>query len=93
MKRYLVKSVSVATDENRNHAGQVLETLHGRGDQCLMARGSYAEASHFVRVLWESDVLEYGYTRLCDVKRCFSYKYPQNDKFWKTTVEIVELEV
>lgn len=92
-KRYLVKHVSVATECNPNFAGQVLETLHGRGDKILSASGSHAEAVYIKSQLWRGDVLEYGYKRECDARKCWSYKNSQNDKFWQTEVSIIEMEV
>ena len=92
-KRYLVMNVSIATDKNPNFAGLVHETLNGKGDRLLYSGGSYAEVEHFERKLWESDVREYGYKRVCDAKKCYSYTHPQNDEFWKTEVALVEVEV
>lgn len=88
---YLVKMVSKATDANPNFAGEELITYHGKGDKLLKAEGSHADKVYmtcdFVRWMLE----DYGYKRECDARRCWSYKNPENSKFWKSTVEVVEI--
>lgn len=91
MIKYLVKSISKATEENKNFAGKVSTYYHGKGDYLVSTDNE---------LIWNAPkslspyfVSEYGYDRLCDAKRCWSYKNPENDKFWKTTCSIVKVEV
>lgn len=46
MKRYLVKQVSVATEQNPNFAGQVSVSFYGKGDEIIGHTGTHAEAVH-----------------------------------------------
>lgn len=87
-KKYLVKSTSTATDENPNFKGEVHVYYYGKGDTLCGASeitGLFPLCSYMIE--------EYGYSRACDAKRCWSFNNPQNDKFWKTEVEIVELGI
>lgn len=81
MKRYLVKQVSVATEENPNFAGETHVSFHG--NHGIFDINAYSEYL----------VKEYGYKRRCDAKRNWTYKNPENSRFWKSTVEIVEVEI
>lgn len=85
MKRYVVKETSVGTEENPNFAGEVQVWLHGVGDNLLSAREFNRLSDWFIR--------EFGYARKCDAKRNWSYKNPENDNYWQSTVEIIEIEI
>lgn len=82
MKKYLVKEVSTATSENKNFAGEVHVSWHGKSDEFCY------EGERFFRYLLE----EYGYTRKVDAKKNWSYRNPENTRYWTSTVEIVEFE-
>ena len=92
MKKYLIKSVSTATKENPNFAGSAVTYWHGKACTLVASEGaSYCGwkdlemNSYFVK--------ESGYDRLCDAKRSWLYKNPENNKNWRTEVEIVAVEV
>ena len=91
MAIYLVKHTSIATDENSNFAGKVAITYNGIGDRILACYGSYFEATHNTRELTPYMVETFGYLRECDAKRNWTYKNPENTKWWKSTVEIVDV--
>ncbi len=84
---YLVQSISTATERNTNFAGECHLYYHGKGNELLFAETGLAHIDfdnltpYFVR--------EYGYKRLCDAERNWSYKNPENDKYWTTEVQIV----
>lgn len=93
MKVYLVKETSIATEENQNFKGQESITYHGLGDRVIAHYGTHAEAIHDLHELNQYMILTFGYSRLCDAKRNWSYKNPGNSKYWKSKAEIVEFEV
>ena len=88
---YLVKVTSIATSENPNFAGQESITYHGIGDRTIAHIGSHAEAIHEVSELNQYMIETFGYLRECDAKRNWSYKNPENSKYWKSTAEIVDV--
>lgn len=93
MKKYIIHSVSRATKDNPNFAGDVHETYHGKGDKLIGSYGSHAERFWAVQEVTNYRLCEYGYDRLCDAKRNWSYRNPENDKYWQTEVEIKEVEL
>jgi len=89
MKKYIVKIVSTATAENKNFAGEVHTYWNGKNDTLLGA-----DAGTWLQIpLYNGMIKENGYSRLCDAKRNWGYRNPQNDKNWTTEVEIVEVEL
>ena len=85
-KYYLIKSVSTATPQNENFAGEVHTSIFGKNDYTLYRETPDGWCNcNLLAPYW---VKEYGYKRLCDAKRNWCYKHPQNDKHWRTTVEI-----
>ena len=88
---YLIESISTATARNENFAGECHLYYHGKGDELLFADTGTAFADcnrltpYFVR--------EYGYKRLSDAKRNWSYKNPENSKSWTTETKIVRAVV
>ena len=86
--RYIVKSKSIATEENENFKGSVHYCYHGKEDYHLSMWGEWHK---YKAARWE--LLEYGYKRECDAKRNWSYNHPQNDKHWKTKVEILKITI
>lgn len=93
MTKYIIKSVSKATPENENFAGQELITYTGKGETTLGRMGSHAEACYNAFELRDWMIAEYGYSRKCDAVRSWSYKNPENTKWWRTEVEILEVTV
>lgn len=93
MKFYLVKETSVATSENRNFAGQIAINYYGVGSISIGCYGTHAEATHAVQELSQYMIEEYGYSRKCDAVRNWVYKNPENSKYWKSSTEIVEIEI
>ena len=99
MKRYFVKEVSIATASNPNFAGAISVGYFGKGDKLV----ANADKEHPDRY-WQDKPLifentsnmvlaEYGYSRKCDAIRNWTYNNPQNTEYWRSTVEIVEVEV
>lgn len=89
MKKYLVKETSIATEDNPSFAGQTAISWMGKGDTILKHVSPDGKS--------DCDLLrytldDYGYDRECDAKRNWTYKNPENDKYWTSTVEIVEVE-
>ena len=89
---WFVKSVSTATPENENFAGQVHTYIIGKDNFHLYEdvpggwyNRDYTNCPYIIH--------EYGYKRACDAKRTYSYKHPQNDEYWNTKVQIVSLDI
>ena len=93
MKKYLVKTTSVATDENPNFAGQVQICYYGKQERVLGMAGSHAKATHMESPLNLYLAREYGYNRKDHAKRAWSYRNPENTKYWTTEVDVIEVEV
>ena len=92
MKRYVVKSTSVASETNQSCKGEIHVWWHGKGEAyCgkLIFHKDWTDGNG----LYDWEAKNYGYTRRCDAKRSYLYKHPQNDSNWSTVVEIVEVEV
>lgn len=93
MIKYLVNEVSIATEENVNFKGQYSNKFYGKGDKCVAHTGTHAEAVHDLEELNDWNIKEYGYDRMCDAVRNWTYKNPENSKWWKSTVCILKFEV
>lgn len=87
MKKYLVKEVSTGTPENPNFAGEVHTSWNGKGGEFCTETGWVFKNTfdHFIR--------EYGYNSEAAARRNWSYRNPENTKYWSSTVEIVSFEV
>lgn len=92
MKKYIIKSVSRATDKNLNFKGDVQTWYHGKGQKTLGAY--FCENGEFKvhQPMIPAFIEEYGYDRLCDARRSWTFNNPENTEFWETEVEIVEYE-
>ena len=90
MKRYLVKETSTATESNPNYAGDVSICYFGKAEHMLAREGTHLPKDNFNH--FHFTLAEYGYSRKCDAKRSYTYKHPENTKFWTSTVEIVEVD-
>lgn len=93
MKKYIVKETSYATEANENFKGQVSITYYGKDQKQIGHYGSHADAIHMMMKLNDYMIKEYGYNRLCDAKKSYMYKHPENTKYWKSFVEIIEVEI
>lgn len=91
MKKYLVKVAQTATEENVNFANAVYTHYYGKNDELLKTDDPniWNAPKEFIPYFVE----KYGYNRKCDAKRCWSYKNPENSKWWKSTASIVEVEI
>lgn len=83
MKKYLVKEVSTGTAEHPNYAGETHVSWNGKDGQFCFDGEFY-----FPYLL-----NKYGYTRKADAKKNWTYRHPENTRYWTSTVEIVEFEV
>ena len=93
MKKYIVKVTGKATENNLYSAGQEFVAYYGKNQKLLGHIGSHAEAAHTTMDLKEYLIKEYGYTRECDAKHSWCYKNQEDRPFWRTTAEIVEVNV
>lgn len=93
MTVYLVKCHSVATENNPKFAGQEVTTLMGKEGHIIEMTGSHAKAVYTETSFNPYFARWYGYKRVCDAKRSYSYRYPENNKNWQTTVEIVAVDI
>ena len=89
---YFVKEVSTATPDNTNFAGEVHTYIFGKDNFRLfedVPNGWYNKDLTDCPYC----ILENGYKRLCDAKRNYIYKHPENSKYWTSTVKIVSLDI
>ena len=92
MKKYIVMSTSFATKENPNFAGQVAISYYGKNQKLIGHVGTHAKATYSELPLENWLIKEYGYNRLCDAKRSWIFKNPENTQFWRSNTEIIEIE-
>lgn len=97
MKKYLVKETSVATLDNENFCGETQIYYTGKGDKVVGYEGtddfwSWCHIADF-KSIPKRLIEEYAYSRKCDAKRAYSYRNPENTKYWKSFSEIVEVEI
>ena len=93
MKVYLVKTVSMATENNPTFSGMEYISYSGKGEKTIATWGSAAEAMHSTKEMTRYDALEYGYKRKCDAVRSWMYKNPENSEYWKSVTSIEEMEI
>ena len=94
MKRYIIKAVSTATADNPSFAGEVHTWWIGKGDKHLGLKVDNAKTWHEeFDLLNRWNIKDFGYARKCDAVRNYSYRNPENTKFWTTEVEVVEFEI
>ena len=87
MKRYLIKSVSVATQENPNFAGETRVYLHGK-HLCTEYKEEYLKFY----------AKEYGYNTAVGAAQRYkslsdTFKWETEQGFWESTCEIIAVEV
>ena len=90
MVKYLVKETSIATASNPSFAGDVSIHYFGKGGYMVAKEGTHLEYDNYNRIEYCID--KYGYSRVCDAKRSYAYKHPENTEYWTSTVEIVAVE-
>lgn len=85
---YLVESFSTATAANPNYTtGELHTSINGKGDINLLYEIS--DGHRYCDLITPSMVRKHGYKRECDAKRNWSYRNPENTRFWKTDVHII----
>ena len=89
---YAVMTIYTATKENVNFPGEVQTWINGKEDKVLFAEGT---SDHWNdQPLYAYRVREYGYKRMCDAKRNYSYTHQESEsKSWIKEVRIVSLWV
>lgn len=90
MKKYLIKETSTATQDNPNYAGETSIVYFGKAEHMLAREGNHIPQDNFNH--FDFCIEEYGYSRVCDAKRSYAYKHPENTRFWTSTVEIIAVE-
>ena len=91
MKFYIIRTISKATEFNKNFAGQTHTYYYGKAQELIAAYGTHdAYIDRNLSAWW---IKEYGYSRLCDAKRSWMLKNPENSKWWNTVSEIIPVEV
>lgn len=86
MIRYLVKTTSTATGKNVNFHGKNRIYIHGK-------YGWTFDADQAEEWYLRYTAGRCGYSSEKQAMRNYSYKHPQNDSMWKTTVEIIKVDV
>ena len=95
MKKYFVKVIATATDDNPNFAGMVEKSLYGKDQKLLESKGEVSTLLGTTYRAHNDMFEEYGYNRLCDAKKSWIYKNfekPDFEQFWTNKVSIVEKE-
>lgn len=87
---YAVKSIETATPLNDNFPGAVHTYIVGKEDFDLLAKG--AGLWYDVNRLTSGFVRDFGYRRMCDVVRNYTYRHPgARSPYWSRSVSIVRL--
>lgn len=92
MTKYIVKTTSYATENNKNFSGKMIYGLYGKNQKLLEMGGSYAEERFLDFGMSTYMLREYGYNRECDAKKSWIYKNHENTEYWKSTAEIIAIE-
>lgn len=93
VKKYVVCTTSVATPENKNFKDCIFHYWHGKHNTLIWSDDPFINPIREQYSFKDYYVMQYGYDRLCDAKRNWSYKNPENTQWWKSTTEIIEVEV
>lgn len=92
---YFVKITSVATDANKNFAGQTHTYLYGKEETLIETQGNKTLQVKFSPYI----AREYGYKRKCDAVRSMKRHQELNQwhekefPYWTSTAEIVEINL
>ena len=92
MIKYLVKETSVGTEQNPNFAGHTHISYHGKQGNLCFEKSSMPYEDEKFEAYFPYFAREYGYNRICDAKKSYTYKNPENTKYWQSKVEIVMFE-
>lgn len=92
MTYYFIKETLTAPETNPNYAGCVHTYIYGKNQTLVEMRGTEYSDYSWLECDKEYTLKEYGYTRKCDTMRSYIYKHPQNDRYWTTVAEIIEIE-
>ena len=88
---YLVKTVSKATPANHSYGGETHTYIHGKDGFLLFAdtKDPFVNRDcmtpYFVR--------QKGFTKESDARRAYSFKHPENTEYWRSTAEIIAVEI
>ena len=91
-KYYLVKSITRATEQNKNFFGSVETHIRGKDCYTLYAEGT-PDRWHDIDLMTPYFVRQYGYKRECDARRSYAYKHPERSQWWQERVEIITVEI
>lgn len=87
---FAVMTINTATEINTNFPGEVQTWISGKEHKTLFSEGTSDKWNE--QPLYAARVREYGYKRMCDAKRNYSYTHPETfTKYWKKEVRIVSL--
>ena len=86
MKKYLVKEVSTGTSVNPSFPGEVRVSWNGKGNEF------YFEDEVAFAGFFDYFLREYGYNTEAAARRNWSYRNPENTRYWSSTVEICEFD-
>ena len=89
MKKYIVRIVERATEKNKNFIGKVYEYYKGKGNKTIGKYGTFWD--DYPVTEWQ--IKEYGYDSISDAKRNWSFNNLENDEWWDSKAEIIEVEV
>ena len=95
--RYVVKETSVATENNKNFAGEIGITYTGKETKLLACSGKHYENDPFMKRYCSPIprylLVDYGYKTEGQAKRSYCYRHPENNGYWKSSAEIVKIEI
>ncbi len=92
---YFIKITSMATEANKNFAGETHTYLYGKEEALIETQGNKSLQVSFSPYI----AREYGYGRKCDAVRSMKRHQQLNQwaekefPYWSSTVEVVEINV
>lgn len=95
-KRFLIKLVCKATQDNPTFAGETHIYYYGKEQKVLVSAGSHLEHENYNLIDYMLE--DYGYKRECDARRSYiykTYKTPEDHlpgrHYWDYQVGIIEI--
>lgn len=89
-KYYAVMKINTATARNENFRGECHTHIYGKGDEMLFSDSGCNDFN----IMTPYFVRKYGYKRVCDAKRNWTFTHPDIDRpYWEAEVKVIEIWV
>ena len=101
MKRYFIKVIATATDNNPNFAGTVIEYIYGKKEEIVGRKtisdpnGHNKYIKDFDDTKYKNDVLEYGFTSKGRAEAVAKKVHDKPDMYghWTDEISVIETEI